>query len=343
MKYIKYFGIDLTTIKKAKIISFNRKKLLLKNQENPNNRFDQSGITVYLKDEETGENVEVSHIKIQDNYKFMDFIFGVNYVKSTNKVTPFVHITMSVSSFEEDGEMRGNNFKSLSMSEYREFVVQVKDYLYSKYGILIDISEVEFENVEIANTFFLEREYKEYSDTLKAMYMFAPEGMKKAEKGKKKKAHDLVYDDDSQYIETMKLGNGSIGLQTYYKSMQMEEKYKITLGADAMRVELKLKGGTRCSQIFNNKTIYEITDDDLKEYYLERVEKDLIKGLGEYIKKGNKLIKKYIKDEKEVNPRGWTSKTISMVFSIKYSEEKTVKGSVVMVDLANSVVKIKCD
>ena len=319
---INYFGIDLTVIKRVKIISINKRLLLLRNQENVNNRFDQTGITTYLKDEETEDNIEVSHIKIEDNNKFIDFVFGVNYVKSTNKRTPFAKIKMSVKSFEdENGEKRGNNFKSLSIAEYRIFVQQVKDYLYDRYGILIDISEVEFESVELANTFFLNRKYKEYSDTLKAMYMFAPTGMRKKEGNKK--THGLQYDDDTQYIETMSIGNASVGLQVYCKSKQLEES--IAFDIEAMRVEVKIKSGIRCSQIFG-KTIHEITDEELKEYYLNRVEKDFVKGFEEYIKKGNKLIKKYIKDEKEVNARGWTGKTISTVFSMKYSEEKTIKG-----------------
>lgn len=324
---ISYFGIDLTTIKRAKIISINKRLLLMKNQENANNRFDQTGITTYLKDEETGENIEVSHIKIEDNNKFLDFVFGVNYVKSTDKRTPFVHIKMSVSSFEDEhGEKLGNNFKSLSIMEYRLFVQQVKEYLYEEYGILIDISEVEFENLEIANTFFLNKTYKEYSDTLKAMYMFAPVGMKKKEKDKRKDAHGIRYDDDCEYIATMFIGNGSVGVKAYCKSGQLEEKLSIAFEIDAMRVEVKVKNGIRCSQIFG-KTIYEITDEELKEYYLERVKKDFIKGFEDYIKKGNKLIKLYIKEERELNPRGWTQKAIGMVFAMNYYEEKKSKKS----------------
>lgn len=322
---VSYFGIDLTVIKRAKIISVNKRLLLLRNQENINNRFDQTGITTYLVDEETGENIEVSHIKIEDNNKFIDFVFGVNYVKSTNKRTPFVHIKMSVSSYEDEfGEKLGNNFKSLNIAEYRVFVQQVKEYLYDMYGILIDISEVEFESVELANTFFLNRPYKEYSDTLKAMYLFAPGGMKKKEKNKKKDAHGIKYDEDSGYISTMFIGNASVGLKAYCKSKQLEGKSDIAFEIDAMRVEVKVKNGIRCSQIFG-KTIYEITDTELKKYYLDRVEKDFIKGFNEYIKKGNKFIRLYMKEEKEVNPRGWTQKAIGMVFAIQYCEEKKDK------------------
>lgn len=322
---ISYFGIDLSVVKRAEIISINKRLLLLKNQENPNNRFDQTGITTYLKDEETGENIEVSHIKIEDNNKFVDFVFGVNYVKSTDKRTPFVHIKLSVSSFQdENGEKLGNNFKSLNIVEYRLFLEQVKDYLYEEYGILIDISKVEFESLELANTFFLNKSYREYSDTLKVMYIFAPNGMKKKEKDKRKDAHGIRYDDNSEYIATMFIGNGSVGVKAYCKSGQLEEKSNIPFEIDAMRVEVKVKNGIRCSQIFG-KTIYEITDEELKEYYLERVKKDFIKGFEEYIKKSNKLIRQYIKEEKKVNPRGWTQKSMGMVFAIKFYEEKKDK------------------
>lgn len=342
---IKYFGIDKTILRNIKLISINLDLLKLKKQENTLNRIDQTGITTYVWDSEKEENVEINYIKIVDNKRFTNFAFGVVLCNNKTKIEPYVKIETSVSYFEQNGELRGNNSKPLSMEEYIEFVNQIKDYLEEEYQVVIDITEAKWEEVEIARQFTLKENYCKYSYILENLYFLAPARMWGMEEDKRKKAHGLQHERDKEYgtyVDSMCLGNASIGEIFYNKTKQLKKTKGIELEVEFMKVELKIKNSNQYDTAFGNKTIYQIADKDLKEYFLERLSKDVFKNYDEFLygvneegrKKKISLEKKLerrakskkYKNDKGKYKSGWATLFYSDVHSIEDKETGRMIG-----------------
>lgn len=342
---IKYFGIDKTILRNIKLMSINLKLLKLKKQENILNRIDQTGITTYVWDSEKEENVEISFIKIVDNKRFTNFTFGLILCDNKTKIEPYVKIETSVSYYEQDGELRGNNSKPLSMKEYRELVEQIKDYLQEEYEIVIDTSEAKWESVEITRQFTINEKYYNYSLILENFYFLAPARMWGMEEDKRKKAHGLTHSRDKDfgtYVDTMRLGNASVGEIFYDKTKQLKEKKNVELEVEFMRVEVKIKNSNQYDKTFGNKTIHEITDEDLKEYFKNRLIKDVIKNYDEFLYGVNeegrkkkisleKKLERRAKNKKYKNDKGkyksgWATLFYSDVHSIEDKDTGRVIG-----------------
>lgn len=357
---IRYFGIDFTELRNIKIESLDLEHLKLKKQEQTNNRIDQAGITAYIYDVSTEQNVEVSYLKIVDNIKFNELVFGVIWVEETKEIKSYVKLNTSIKYYEVDGEIRGNNTKPLSIVEYRDFISQIKEYIESEYRIKIDCSEAMFEQLEIARLFSIEEKYCMYSPLLDAFYTLAPKTLWGYEKDKRKRAHGLEYERNKEYgkyVETMKLGNASMGEIIYNKTTQLRNVYDIELEIEFMKVELKLKTGTQCTKAFEDKTIYQITDMDMKEYFLKRVSKDLIRPYNDFIfgvneegrnkkislsKKLEKRAKaKKYKNDKGKYKSGWATLYYSDVHRIKDKETGMLlaQDSQLILDVIKSITK----
>lgn len=336
---IRYFGIDFTELRNIKLISINLDTLKIKKQENPSNRIEQLGVTTYVYDTSTDENVEISYIKVIDNKKFNEFVFGVVANDGGKIITPYIKLKTSIKYFEQDGEKRENNSKPLNISEYQEFIMQIKDYLEDEYEIIIDVSEAKWEALELTRQFTLKEKYCKYSLLLEAFYRLAPARLWGYEEDKRKKAHGLDYERDKeygQYIDTMRLGNASVGEIIYNKTKQLKAVYEVEIEIEMMRVELKLKNSNQCDKAFGDKSIFEITDEDLKEYFLKRIQMDLIQKYKEFIhgvdEEGRKKkislekklerranIKKY-KNDKGKYKSGWANMFFVDVYSLKDKE-----------------------
>lgn len=342
---IRYFGLDKTILRNIKLISINLELLKFKKQENQQNRVDQVGVTTYVWDSEKEENVEINYIKIVDNKRFSTFAFGVVLHEGKTKIEPYVKIETSVSFYEQDGELRGNNSKPLSTKEYIDYINQIKDYLKEEYQIVVDISEAKWEYVEIARQYTLKERYCNYSYVLENLYFLAPKRMWGMEEDKRKKAHGLHHAKDKEYgayVETMYLGNASVGEIFYNKTKQLKKEKDIELEVEFMKVELKIKNSNQYDVAFGNKTIFEISDEDLKEYFIERLTKDIFKNYDEFLygvdeegrkkkisleKKLEKRAKsKKYKNDKGKYKSGWATLFYSDVHSIEDKETGRIIG-----------------
>ena len=117
---INYFGVDLFELREIELEEINLNRLKIKKQEQDKNIIDQTGKTTYVYDSASKSNVEISKIKIVDNEKFSDFVFGCTYMRDTNEVVSYVHIKCPIKYYEDfEGEKRGNNLKPLTMKEVR--------------------------------------------------------------------------------------------------------------------------------------------------------------------------------------------------------------------------------
>lgn len=357
---IRYFGIDFTELRNIKLISIDMDKLILKKQENPSNKIDQLGITIYVYDTASEGNVEIAYIKVNDSNKFNEFAFGVVLTENKTSIKSYVKLSTSIKYYEQDGEVRGNNSKPLGISEYIEFIGQIKDYLEYEYGIVVDMSEAKWEAIELTRQTTLNEEYFRYSPLLQAFYSLAPQRLWGTEEDKRKKAHGIIparNKEYGEYVDTMKLGNASIGEIVYNKTKQLKDVYGVEIFVEMMRVELKLKNSNQCDKVFGEKTIYQVTDEELKDYFISRMKSDLIKQYDEFIygvneegrKKKISLQKKLerrannkkYKNDKGKYKSGWANLFFVDVYSIEDKETKMVlaQDTQMILDVIKSITK----
>lgn len=300
---INWFGVDFVEFREIELEQISLKVLKIKKQEQDKNILDQAGKTTYVYDVDSGENVEISKIKIVDGNKFDDFVFGCTYYKDLEKVVPYIHIKTSIKYFESNGEKRENNFKPLEMKEVGELLRQIKDYLLDEYDIKINISKAKFNKVELSRIFNVNYRFCEYGRVLESIYYLAPKTIRKPDK---KGLHDgkRIDSEYGVYYDSVELGNDSIEEIIYNKTSQLKEKEKIELEVDFMRVEYKLNDVRKCTHYFGDRTIYEIEDDELLDIFIKRVEKDLITPYEEYLygntkKRKKSLYKKLLEEAKK--------------------------------------------
>lgn len=291
------FGIDKSIIKNWNLKSIELKKIL-----NRSNVIIQTqGYTTSILEHETRELIDIAYIKIKDEHKFNMLQFGVKVIKGRFIIYGFLEI--HINSYEN----KFNNLEPLSINQYHKLIKDIEDYLGSEYGMHIDFTSSKFEMVELNKTIQLEMDFNEYKHILNMMSLLAPKTYRYKE----------IKMDNRNNIKSIVIFNDSVKCKIYNKTEQLLSVYKIELDKKYMRIEYILKGSKKIKSVFRDSSIFELTDEDIKFYLIERIDKELISPLEKYLKKSNKYLSKIVKEEKQKDSKKWTRAFVLRAISEK--------------------------
>lgn len=291
------FGIDFTSVGSIKYIYFEDIQYLLAHDD----------VSVYTKHGEMSviedinrNELKYSTIIIQPKNKmFKKLTIGSKVDKEFKK--DYIVLELSVA------EVGGHNLKPITLEEYRLKLEKIRQYILEEYKILLSFKEATFRTLEINNTIKLVYEVKEYKKILSMIADFAP-----------KRYEQALYKNGKRLITGIVLFNKSNEYKLYDKTEQIEKVYKIKIDGNYLRIEISLLNPKKIKDVFGTTKIHEITEEQLKEYYLKMIEKDLFKTFDKYIKDSNKELLKIAKEEQEKDIKKWVRMFFLRSFKLKY-------------------------
>lgn len=208
-------------------------------------------------------------------------------------------------------ENGGHNLKPLTLQDYKKKIDNIKKYILEEYKILLNFEKATFRSLEINKTMKLDYEIKEYKKILMMMADFAP-----------KRYEQQLYKAGNRSINGIILFNKSQEYKLYDKTEQIKKVYKIKIEGNYLRVEIGLLNPKKIKEVFGTTIINEITEEQLKEYYVRMVEKDLLKKFDKYIKDSNRELLRVAKSEQEKDIKKWVRGFFLRSFKLKYKLDK---------------------
>ncbi len=299
-------GIDKTTINNIGIISIDFKKL----KSCDNVIWSKEGATISLQTNIPGQYQEVSYIKITDEHVFNTFNFGIKL--NGGRMVTYCLIELHIRS------LRGDNMNPLSMEAYKRMLQEVKQYISERYGIRLNFDDIGFKEIEINCTFKLDRDFKEYEYLLDRFLETAPKRYKDRAR----------FTDNYNNIKEIVFFNKSAKLKVYDKKKQLHDVYKIKINDNLMRIEYTFNRSQKVEDVFGSNKVGLLTDEAVKEYIKEAIDKDLIKPLLNHVEEGNKELLKIAKKYQKLYPRGWGKRFIDDVRTLKIIKEYKEKDGI---------------
>lgn len=310
-----YYGIDKTKIKDFEIDLIDIDKL---KSNNVILKEDKIGISVV---DINGNDRNISYLKITDGHIFNSLTIGVKMNRGIPNPYKFIEIHIS--------ETNDNNLKPLSICEYRNLLERLKLYLEDRYGIYVNFNNARFEDLEINVTAKMDRQFIEYEYLLDTMVYLVP------------KSYELrPYIGTDRTIKQYEFFNQSVKAKVYDKTRQLDEKFKISLENQYMRIEYKLCKPRKIRDSLNTEYINKINDEDIKIWLKKQIYKDLIKPIEKHIQESNKILIKMAKLEKEKDLKKWTRNFISEAIATKLDIRNGKLSLVIDIDQVIEAIKV---
>ncbi|NJI82711.1 hypothetical protein GSQ54_20070 [Clostridioides difficile] len=219
------------------------------------------------------------YVKVKSIVIYGDALFNRFEIKSfrlyNNMQTIYYKLDLSNSSLTK------NNMYPRSVGEYKNLYLNIIEHLENMYGIYINKKYMLLDTIEINNTIQADESYSNYFYILNLMYNLAPANY-----------------EFKQIRDTLYLYNKSISNKLYDKTYELEakiENFNTDEYKNMMRVELSLERNKILEQ-FKTINLFDISDEEIKEYYITQVQKDLFKNMNKHISESRKIIDKLYKD-----------------------------------------------
>ena len=265
-----YTGIDKTVIKGFKVLALDKDKLLTHAYNNVVLQTADYGIIVPSITADKEEHI--TYLKITDGHLFNYLVMGVKQKKGI--LNPYYHLEITIS------DLTDNNLYPLNITEYLNMLNRIKDYLLNMYGLEIDFTEAYYDEIELNKTATLDGEFKDYNYILNLMGLLVPKRYK----------NRAYYTDNLNILKQVEFFNTAIKGKIYDKSRQLQEKFKIVLDKNYMRIEYTLHGSKKIETALGERAITKVSDVSIKDFLNMQIEKDLITPLEKHITEGSKKL-----------------------------------------------------
>ena len=297
MNNIYHNGLDKTILTGFQVKSIDFEKLL--SQRDSVTIIYQSNQNVYcnVPDEVTGENKSFSNISIQDNCVFSDLKIGVSIVNG--QLIFYESLSLYNTS---NGE---NNLIPMSLEFYIRKLNETVAYIYTRYGIKLDISHIRFKELEYNATIKINGKFEDYERLLMLFCKTRRGTLKYGDKP------DVEKDFTGYYVH-----NKSIQYKFYDKTKQLNEKFNIEITAQWLRIELSILNGSQNSKATLEKylgtsEVFQIDSNSLKQMLLTMFNRDFIKPFQKYLHQSEKITLEVLKDAKKEHKKNYLFYAIS--------------------------------
>ena len=283
-----YFGVDKRTITNLKLRSIDFEIL---DENEKVKRSYQGDVVVSVPDKNTGEYRTFSSISVKKGQGFENLTMGCK--KNGMKKTEYAKIDIFVDDKEVSNLIPDNVEKA--MQKHGE----VLEYIEKEYGIELTDREAKYGYLEINGTAELELSSSDYQGVFEALQFIAPSRYKDV---------DIRRNNDTGEIRFISYDNQSMRLKMYNKTEQLKQFKKVDVIKLYFRMEVCLEDSKKIINVFGTNKVSEITEDILKDYFIQTIKHDVFDRMDEYIEAGNKAIEKKKKALKKASKTGWTAK-----------------------------------
>ena len=282
-------GIDKTVIKGFKLNYIDKEKLNAHVYENVILQTANYGIIVPTSSD---EEEKIVYLKITDGHLFKYLMLGVKQNRGT--LIPYYHLEISIS------DLTDNNLIPLSTTEYLNIISRIKAYLLDIYGLDVDFTNAYYDEIELNKTAVMDKEFKEYDYLLNLMGKLVPKRYK----------NRVYHTDELNILKQVEFYNDSVKGKIYDKTRQLQEKFKIVLDKNYMRIEYTLHGSKKIETALGERAITKVSDEAIKSFLNEQIEKDLIAPLEKHITEGSKKLIAIATALRKKNRNNWVSSLI---------------------------------
>lgn len=249
---IERIGLDRMVIAGFRILHIDFEKL----KKHQNVTVEEQGKLTYLLD--NGKSFR--WLKIIDNKWFGTLTSGTRDNLGMKQDYSRMDITI--------GNRETGNLQNMTVVEYKERVERIFSYLHEEYGIIVDVSTVKINNLEINCTFIIKQEFYKYHRALRLLMFNLPSYYLKLGdmQGRNHKNTRLE-------SETFYCGNGSMEIKIYDKKRQLQQLRGFVSDDNLMRIEIVLKNSRKIKEVFGTNKLNELTDTMVNQYYITQFHK----------------------------------------------------------------------
>ncbi|MBU5337495.1 hypothetical protein [Intestinibacter bartlettii] len=295
------YGIDKSKLSKIFIEQIDLDKI--KNNTNVSYTEATSESRKEIIETTTKEYIELETLTVKDS-----FLFDILKLGFTKDNIPYCTLELTIH------DKTDNNLRPQSVSEFQNRLKRIKEYLQSIYGIYISYEYAIFSSLEINITQKINYTFNEYYHILTLMQQLASKYYNNPK-------HN--YTDTEGNISSLYLSNNSTEIKIYNKTKQLDNRYKITVKDEYMRIEYKLKSSQRVARAFGSNKLNELTDEQIINFLHERIYNDLIKNLEKHIEYSTKQLEKLFNKIHKENKHNFIKLFISEAHSEKINNSKS--------------------
>lgn len=283
----RYIGIDRTELRNIRVESIDIDKLRASDGliSFTNNEL---GYLLYTT---TGEAKRVDRLVIKDGYMFNSFRLDYKKMRGDRSYYTILDVTISTKEGESD------NLRPLNISEYRNKIKNIKNYIRDFYGVYLDISEARFNTIELNVTNEMLEPFHEYTRIFEAV---------RKKRNQKKYPVVGIKEKKLQY-ETYIFSNKSLTneLKLYNKTEQLAYCFSIYKKENYMRFEYRLNSYELIENRLGTSRLSELTDEVIRDFLSKSIREDIFKPVETYINDSNKSLNRLYRDLKKRYKRGY--------------------------------------
>lgn len=236
-------------------------------------------------------------------------ILNNNYF-NLGKITyhPQTHSTRFELSFSAANFYNGSNVRNMSLCDVQNYCKNLESYLDSEYNIHADFGGCEIKSLEINTNIALDHPYRDYIPTLDNL-MHKVATYKKTYTNHTPLMNTKLEKDEDE--TTKAIGNTQMEIVHYDKYKEAKAKGKLPqdeeLGADLMRIELKLLDKRKIQYLFGTNKLYSslLTDQLVAHIFKLQYQKNIVKQQRKADKERLKKLETIIRHYTRSKDRNW--------------------------------------
>lgn len=292
LKLNERIGIDRTIIDGFELKTVNMEKL--KYQE-------QQGAKISLKCNENSpmrlNDTGLQELTIEDN-----FIGEFSLRCDLNGITGEYKINNTLAPMVSPK----NNLQNLNAEEYKKRIADIFEYIYTKYGVEVDTSNIKIKRLEINTTFRLKEPYANYRRAI--LYL-----VQNIQRYNGKCAMWFDCNNNQKNLETILLKNTCTEMKIYNKGKHLKDIGKLEESSDddynnIMRIEYTIKDKRLLnSDKFGGNSVNTLTDKVITDFFKQNFKRDILLPYRELVKNNTEqLYQKMMKHK--AKSRYWVDK-----------------------------------
>ena len=234
--------------------------------------------------------------------------FVAKAVKKNGSIYQFSTMIVSV---KPDGQ-----FGNLCCDRYDEcwaHLLEIQDYLKSRYGVIISYNMAKLKSIELNKTFPLEYPFTNYRRPLSYLMRYLSTTLNN------QTDHHTRAKGYSSYYATTKRKSKSkdyLDLKIYDKTKAL----RLDIDVSYMRVELTFVGATKIKRDFGTNLFADFNDELITRVYQNTIERYIRKPLAQAQKKRESKLLTILKSEHKKGDNGWITKSLRRIMNTEIEE-----------------------
>lgn len=232
----------------------------------------------YMTDD-TGEDVTAYKLNLNEP----EYVIKTGY-------SPLVGAYANMQTFIRDADV--GNLICMDMNAYRAHIDAIKRDVKEKYGVTLDTSHMTVTEIEINRTFAVESPMPDYERVFTLLMAVLPAKSRlkiDTTFSNRKDGHVNV---NTYYAKSGRNKKHGCEIKWYSKTQQLNSVYRIVLGENFVRFEIKLWGSQRLKREFGSNRWADLTDEKINTWFDRRVQEWIVEPVAKWKMERTKTVKK---------------------------------------------------